>query len=37
MQAKLAAGSFDDPKGYAAAVENLEKAYRERLAKESGK
>lgn len=36
MEAKLKAGSFDDPEGYAQAVENLEKAYRERLAKERG-
>lgn len=37
MQAKLKQGSFDDPKGYTEAVANLEKAYRERLAKERGK
>jgi metallo-beta-lactamase class B len=36
MEAKLKAGSFNDPKGYAEAVENLEKAYRQRLAKERG-
>jgi metallo-beta-lactamase class B len=34
MQAKEKAGSFDDPKGYTEAVDKLEKAYRERLAKE---
>jgi metallo-beta-lactamase class B len=32
MQAKVKAGSFDDPKGYTEAVEGLEKAYRELLA-----
>ena len=37
MQAKLKAGSFDDPKGYADAVAKTEKAFEERLAKERGK
>jgi metallo-beta-lactamase class B len=34
MQAKVKAGSFDDPKGYAEAVDGLEKAYLEQLAKQ---
>jgi metallo-beta-lactamase class B len=34
MQAKVKAGSFDDPKGYADAVSGLEKAYEEQLAKQ---
>ena len=37
MDAKLKAGSFDDPKGYVEAVANYDKLFHERLAKESTK
>ena len=37
MQAKQKAGSFDDPKGYEEAVARLEKAYLDRLGKETKK